>query len=926
MSQPSTTPDSRSPAFRRAVIVLGTLGVLVGASIPSWIASRTPERNAAAGLLITGSRAPGRPARVGQITTSGPAQRAGLRNGDTLVAIQGIPITDKAKLKELSSRAQPGDTLRYEIRRKAGAVTIPIGLEAMPERGAVRSAMFVGVGAVFILIAAFVAWRMPFDPRALLFFGIGLATVTSLWTTPGVRIADMSRGIVPDEFFSSASLAAVIASSIAGMFFLTLLLHFALVFPRRAPLLAAHPRLTTWGYVFPLTCLATFCALIVVGFASWPVWVSGLAIGVSLITVGVGVWCIASGTGSWWRKIVAHPWAILATAAGLTGALGFAIQMIPREHALRRPLRVAYGLTASGGSAVGFGLFALAVPILVTVLLLKSYRAADLEERQQIRWPLWSIIISALGGVLISACFGLLGLLGWQPLKWVWLSDLLTLPLTLLIPVGFAVGILRYRLMDLDVVIRRTAIYGVVTAIMVVLYFGVVAGIGGWLAQTFAVKSQWVTVVGTLAVAAAFIPVRRRMQVEIDRRFYRTRYEPAEALRRLGERLSHGGDATTLARIGCEELHQTLVVRSAAILLREGETRKLLPAGALGLTDADQDKLEVRIDGDLESALAVSRIVPASALHGEAVTAIKAAHARLVVTIRRPSGIVGLILVGSRLSDSEFEDADRDYLESLANQLSMAVANLGSPARRRELEEARQIQIRLLPQVLPRVSGLEIAAHWQPAQEVAGDYYDVLLLGENRVGLCIADVTGKGMPAALLMSNLQASVKTFAGPEVTPQALCERINRVMADAVGPGRFVTLFFAVFDIERRELCYTNAGHNPPMVLRSGGEVEMLEIGGTLMGPFADARFAQGEITLAPGDRLVLYTDGVTEAMDRAGELFGEDRLRQVGIEAASGGALHVQRLVLERVTEFCEGVFQDDATILVVAVEEREGPSS
>ncbi len=926
MNQPPTSPDSRSPAFRRGVIVLVSIVVLVGATIPSWIGSRAPDRNAAAGMLINGRRAPGRPVRIGQVTPHGPASRAGLRAGDTLITIQGIDVGESARLRELAGRVQAGDSLRYEIRRKGEVKFVSVGLEAMPERGAVRSAMFLVVGAVFIVIAGFVAWRMPFDPRALLFFGIGLATAASLWTTPGIRMAELSRGIVPDEFLSSSSLAAAIVSAISGVAFLALLLHFALIFPRRAPVLASRPNLMSWAYAFPVACLAVFCTLILVGMFRLPKWSLIPAMIAGVVAVAVSVWQIRSAVGPWWNRILARPWWVVAAAVGLTAAVGVAVQLVPRTLTFSRPLRLAYGLTASGGSAVGFGLFALAVPILVTWLLLQSYRAAGFEERQQIRWPLWSIIISAVGGLLISGCFALLGLFGVHALQYVWLSDLVTLPLTLLIPIGFAVGILRYRLMDLDLVIRRTAIYGVVTAVMVILYLGVVAGIGGWLAQTFAVRSQWITVVGTLAVAAAFVPVRRRMQVEIDRRFYRTRYEAAEALRRLGERLSQGGDAPTLARVACEELHHTLAVRGAAVLLREGETRTLAVAGMLGIAEEARPRLTMRIDGDFESTLARSRVIPATDMRGEPQAAVRAAHARLVVSIRRPSGIVGVILVGARLSDGDFEEADRDYLESLANQLAMAITNLGSPARRREFEEARQIQTRLLPQTLPRVPGLEIAAHWQPAQEVAGDYYDVLLLGEDQVALCIADVTGKGMPAALLMSNLQASVKTFAGPGVTPQALCERINRVMSDAVGPGRFVTLFFGVFDLVSRELCYTNAGHNPPLVLRASGVVESLDVGGTLMGPFANATFTQAQVVLAPGDRLVLYTDGVTEAMDRSGELFGEERLRRVGLEAVAGGALHVQQRVLERVTEFCGGVFQDDATILVVAVEEREGPVS
>ena len=235
-----------------------------------------------------------------------------------------------------------------------------------------------------------------------------------------------------------------------------------------------------------------------------------------------------------------------------------------------------------------------------------------------------------------------------------------------------------------------------------------------------------------------------------------------------------------------------------------------------------------------------------------------------------------------------------------------------------EYEEAREIQQALMPKGIPQVRGLEISASWRSARIVGGDYFDVFKFGAGLLGLCVADVSGKGMPAALLMSNLQAVVKALAAENRSPQELVEKVNRVMSCNTTEGKFITLFYGLLDVDRKTLHYANAGHNPPVLTREDGAQVRLEQGGLIVGAFQESVYDQGEIGLRPGDRLVMFTDGLSEAVDGTGEEFGEERLAEAARRNRQLSAEALRRCLLDRVSDFCGGEFGDDATVLVVAV--------
>lgn len=236
----------------------------------------------------------------------------------------------------------------------------------------------------------------------------------------------------------------------------------------------------------------------------------------------------------------------------------------------------------------------------------------------------------------------------------------------------------------------------------------------------------------------------------------------------------------------------------------------------------------------------------------------------------------------------------------------------------REIEEARAIQLGFLPKEIPQIAGYEIAGAWQPARVVGGDYYDVLAFEGDTLGLCIADVAGKGMPAALLMSNLQAAVRGLASPSMSPEILCERLNSLICRNIASDRFITFFYAHLDGASRQLCYANAGHNAPIVTHRDGTYERLDEGGSVLGIFQAQKYVIGRQTLLPGDTVLLFTDGVTEASLADGEEFGDARLIRLLEEKREATAEQLQRTILETVGTFCGGNWHDDATLIAIAV--------
>jgi sigma-B regulation protein RsbU (phosphoserine phosphatase) len=214
--------------------------------------------------------------------------------------------------------------------------------------------------------------------------------------------------------------------------------------------------------------------------------------------------------------------------------------------------------------------------------------------------------------------------------------------------------------------------------------------------------------------------------------------------------------------------------------------------------------------------------------------------------------------------------------ESMKRQIQKSYEDLRKKeAFDREMDIAREVQEQLFPKAAPRVHGLQVAGICLPAAGVGGDYYDYLPIADNRLGLVVADVSGKGISAALLMASLHASVRNVIAPEIAPSEIACRLNTFLYRSTTAARYATLFIGMFDGRDGSFCYSNAGHNPPLVLRASGAHRLSE-GGLPLGIFNTVQYCEGRWALEPDDLLLLYTDGAIEAADPSGREFGMDRL--------------------------------------------------
>jgi sigma-B regulation protein RsbU (phosphoserine phosphatase) len=279
--------------------------------------------------------------------------------------------------------------------------------------------------------------------------------------------------------------------------------------------------------------------------------------------------------------------------------------------------------------------------------------------------------------------------------------------------------------------------------------------------------------------------------------------------------------------------------------------------------------------------------------------------------------IVGIVIYVIGDGQAQLEAQHLETERKLQSQVQLGLSERES--LQSDLNQAQEIQKHLLPSETPQIAGYQIACAWQPARSVSGDYFDVLPLGNGRVALCLADVAGKGMAAALLMANLQASVKAFAHQDLSPAAMCSKLNLALCENIASGRFVTLFYAVLDENQRVMQYENAGHCLPLLVRKDGSIAFPEASSGVLGLFSHWTYNDHSLELASGDVLIVVTDGVLEAWNADEEEFGYQRLIASVLASRDQGAHGIRKRVLEDVTAFCERHFQDDASLIVVTVD-------
>lgn len=299
-------------------------------------------------------------------------------------------------------------------------------------------------------------------------------------------------------------------------------------------------------------------------------------------------------------------------------------------------------------------------------------------------------------------------------------------------------------------------------------------------------------------------------------------------------------------------------------------------------------------------------------------------HSMMAVPLQAKERTIGLIYVDSPFVLREFTKDDLSLLTVMANIAAIRLENarLAEIERaelimKRDLAQAADIQRRILPENAPEVPGVDLAGFNAPCRTVGGDYYGFFPYPDGRVALALGDVSGKGMPAALMVMGLQARLQALAEEPRELAALVTRLNKITCANCPPNRFITFFIALFNPATGEFTFANAGHNPPILVRASGESQMIEGGGPVMGILPVAPYSEQRASLGPGDLLVIYSDGVTEATNTAEEEYGEQRLIDTLKQHRGDSATAIVSAVTSSVSQFTSGAAQADDITLMVA---------
>ena len=513
----------------------------------------------------------------------------------------------------------------------------------------------------------------------------------------------------------------------------------------------------------------------------------------------------------------------------------------------------------------------------------------------------------------------------------------------LLLPVSIGVSVLRYRLWDVDILINKTLVYGTLTGILAVGYGLIVATIGA-----FVTRSYFTVAIATLLVSFAFQPLRRRIQDLIDRQFYRSRYDAAKTIDEFTLRLRQEVDLETLSQELIGVVGQTLSPTGVSVWVPRN------PEGVLRADAEAMRRIVFHVEGGLESVRGkdfdeIELDAPAMAtlrqalgpldletddLGSKALERFRDVYVKLAVPLVNQGELVGMLNLGSRLSNTEYSTQDYRLLEKLgghaaaAMRVALLVRERDADLRERERIEsemrvARMIQQQLLPKTLPQVEGWDVHVHYHPAREVGGDFYDFLSLPDGRLALVAGDVTGKGVPAALVMATTRSLLRGEVARNLGPAATLGAANRQLCDDVPQHMFVTCLCAIVDPATGHMSMANAGHNLPY-LRNGKRVREFRATGMPLGLMPDVVYEEYETQLAPGDSFLLHSDGLAEARNVEGEMFGFPRMKSV-LEQDGDPDVVIGHL-LDALRNFTGSDWEQDDDITLVLLNRLVGRSS
>lgn len=795
------------------------------------------------------------PAEQAQLLTrvqpGSPAERAGLRENDRIVAIDGQPLTDaNYQAREWTTRAV-GDSVRLTVQQPGASDTVEV-VGTFRRRLAVPSASGV---AGYVADQILALYPVPF-------VAVGLAVLF-------LRIDDRRAWLLALMFAGFASTPG---------------------FPDSVNPFVLHVR--SFSLFYQGTLISLFAPLFYFFFATFPArssidrrapWVKWAALGASIP---------------------------MAAASVRTGALRLPF---PAPQVLGKDLAeqvVIWWLLA----LLTLGLLSIAANFM---------DASDEQARRKTRVMFWGTVTALAPNVVLVAASNVLD---YREPEWL---TAVRAVFAFVLPLSIAYAVVKHRVLELPVLIRRGARYLLVqrgfTALLSLASIAVTLAVGRWIAP--AVTSVGVSGVGLGAALGMLLLwggslVHRRVSERIDRAFFRQAYDARGVLQDLANRATGVTDRAALAHLIDHHVTDALQPMGSAVYLRDAHEQFALLAGAWPSAPATLAPDSPWLARPAERPSSANDARPEDRFWARDV-----APECVVPLSGRGGETLGVLLLGPRRSEEPDPREDLELLAVVARQAALALENLvlaEQMAARLETERrhahelsiARDVQQMLLPQRTPPLVTLEYEGTCSQARVVGGDYYDYLDLGPGRVGFVLADIAGKGIAASLLMANLQAIIRSHSSLAATDhEAVLRAVNQLFRDSTTSNRFATLFFGSYDDATRTLAYVNCGHNPPILLKADGAAEWLSPTAIALGFVGNWTCATASQRLGPGDVLVMYSDGITEAWSDADEDYGDVRLLDVVRANRDLPAHALVGQILADVRRFSRPEQSDDWTLIV-----------
>jgi serine phosphatase RsbU (regulator of sigma subunit) len=492
---------------------------------------------------------------------------------------------------------------------------------------------------------------------------------------------------------------------------------------------------------------------------------------------------------------------------------------------------------------------------------------------------------------------------------------------------SIAYSIVRHRFLDANLIARKSILYAVTSGFLIGVYVTIIRQVDAMLVTAPGYDTTVFKTAMLLLALVLFQPIFSWLDDVLDRYFLRDRGDHRTLLRRMSSEVLTVLELDTLAEKILGTLREGVPARTTVLLIAPERGAALAHGfgGGVdlgGIAGIPHAALQAFLDG--VPMLRHEEVLPRADECGvrEQVEPILRTEPYLLFPLRHAGELLGLIALGRKITEMRYTAEESALLQTLANQSSVAIKNgflyresLAKTIIEEELAVARRIQQQFLPQSLPSTPKLDLAALNVQTREVGGDYYDVVGLGNGEYLVVIADVAGKGVPAALLASMVQASIRTQAQDRRPMGELMCRLNRLVYDATPEDRFATCVLAHIGGDDPML-FSNAGHNFPIVLPAAGGWRYLEEGGIPLGVAPEFAYLEASARLQAGDSLLLYTDGITDARNMDGEDYGEERLQRLaGRLPREYTAKQIVQAVAEDVSQFTGGADQADDITLV-----------